>query len=427
MVDGRYALKREIARGGMGAVFEALQLSTGRRVAVKMVHGHAVRRREAQERLLREAKAIKQARHRGIVRLLDAGICASQGPFVVLEMLTGRPLDGILAARRRLPVADVVHIGRQVCEVLAYVHKRGIIHRDIKPSNIFIAREPEGTETVKLFDFGIAALTEAGPNQRKLTGGADLLGTPEYMSPEQLFAEGPIDHLSDLYAVGVTLFECLTGEVPFAGSYPQVLMQIAKREKPPSPRELHPELSNSLAAVIIRALAKAPSDRFANATKFRYALVEATGCATGAPFLLGRSGSSVMPPASDFPMAMGVASEERPERGNPDTAPIPLVRRRFERAPYMTSVVLTKTDGTELHGRSEDISEGGLLVLVDAVPEEKVLLVRFMLPTTTTEVQLEAELRWVRDGRGELDAVGLQFIEIPDDPRRIIGAYVQQS
>jgi serine/threonine protein kinase len=158
--------------------------------------------------------------------VLDAGVDPEGRPYVVMEMLEGRPLDGLLAVRGRLPIPDAVQLGRQLCETLAYVHARGVVHRDLKPSNVFLARDELGREVVKLFDFGIAGTREALPDERahKLTRAGSVMGTPEYMAPEQIFAQ-PADHRADLYAVGVTLFECLTGDVPFSGDYPQVLLK----------------------------------------------------------------------------------------------------------------------------------------------------------------------------------------------------------
>ena len=158
IVDTRYELRRLIARGGMGLVFEAHHRFTRRAVALKLLPDEVRGQKEMRGRLLREAHALTAVRHPHIVEVLDAGVCAEHGPYVVMEMLDGRTLDGILAARRRLSIEDVVQVGRQVCDAVAHANSRGVVHRDLKPSNFFVARNEIGEETVKLIDLGVAAL-----------------------------------------------------------------------------------------------------------------------------------------------------------------------------------------------------------------------------------------------------------------------------
>ncbi len=411
VIDGRYALRREIARGGMGAVYEAEQRVTGRVVALKLVNRGTRNAKISEERLLREARAMCQVIHPGIVEVLDAGICSKNGPYMAMEMLVGRTLDGIIASRGPLPVADVTHIGRQMCEALAFVHERGIVHRDLKPSNVFVVREG-GREAVKLFDFGIAAVEDR--QSRKLTGATEMIGTPEYMAPEQLFDEGPVDYRCDLYSVGVTLFECLAGDVPFSGSYPQVLMKIAQATEPPSVRALRGDVSDAFDEVIAFALARDADQRFASAEELRDALVAASGLSSGHTTLLRGAGPSVPPPPK---------TASRP----PDeSAPIPLVRRLFERIPYVT--VAQVKHGATIHiGRTEDISVGGVLVRTDtSLPRLAKVTVRFALPVTNATVELAGTIRWSRESRGGGHAHGLQFGELDPEVRRILHSYVQQ-
>lgn len=399
----------------MGAVYESEHVTTGRIVAVKLVSG-ANATQAVEDRLEREASAIRAIRHRGVVELIDAGTCLEHGTFMVLEMLLGRTLDGIIAARRRLPLDEVIRVALQVCDALAYVHARGVIHRDLKPSNVFVAREGN-REVIKLFDFGIAALEKNDPNARKLTGSADLIGTPEYMAPEQLFGEAT-DHRADLYAVGVTLFECITGDVPYGGTYPQVLMKLAQEKGPPRPSSRCENVPSELDAVLEQALARSPENRFQNATALRDALasLELAKSATshhGATRLLGGSGPS-LPPGLD----------ER-AREPDDTPPIPLVRRLFERVPYVTIVKIMVSDGSVVIGRSEDMSLGGMLVRSAlAVPQGAEVRVSFTLPVTNETVELDATVRWARGGRGGEHALGLQFTNLPLEIRRVITSYV---
>jgi len=224
-VDRRYLLKREIARGGAGAVFEAEHIYTQRSVALKLLLPEQRSAPEPRARLLREALALSAARHPGVVAALDAGETEDGTPYLVLELLEGRSLEGILAVRRRIAAAEVAWIGAAICEALAAAHRRGIIHRDIKPSNVFVARDEQGNEVVKVFDFGVARVPS---EKNKLTQDGALLGTPEYMAPEQLLAR-EVDGRTDLYAVGVTLYECLAGVVPFEGNFGEVLLKAYHR------------------------------------------------------------------------------------------------------------------------------------------------------------------------------------------------------
>ncbi len=289
-VDTRYELRRLIAHGGMGLVFEAAHRFTRRIVALKLLPDDLRAQKEARGRLLREAHALTAVRHPGFVEVLDAGVCAANGPYVVLEMLEGRTLDGILAARRRLSIADAVQIGRQVCDALAHAHARGVVHRDLKPSNIFVARNEIGDETVKLIDLGVAAVAQEqlADRDRKLTAAHEVLGTPEYMAPEQLWGRA-IDARTDVYALGMTLYECLTGEVPYTGSYPDVLVQVSNASAPPSVRDRRGDVPPALAVVIENALEKDAAARFQSVMELSRALVAASGLPAAASALLSVS------------------------------------------------------------------------------------------------------------------------------------------
>jgi uncharacterized protein (TIGR02266 family) len=410
VVNGRYLLRREIAKGGMGAVFEAEEAVTGRVLAVKLVHRGTRHTKISEERLIREAEALSSARHPGIVEVVGSGVCPQAGPYLALEMLIGRTLDGIVAARRRLPLADVAHIGRQICEALAFVHRRGIIHRDLKPSNVFVAHEGKH-ERVLLFDFGIAATADR--SERKITVMSELIGTPEYMAPEQLFEEGEVDQRCDVYSVGVTLFECLTGDVPFSGTLPQVLMKIAQSPGPPSLRALRDDVSEDLEVIMQHALARDPNERFANAAALGNALARATGYTSGETTLLHDVG----------PVTPAAKNDEAPSSEN---APVGLVRRLLERVPYVT-VVEIEHEGEYFDGRSEDISIGGMLVRTGcSVPATANVLLRMVLPITNEQVELAATIRWSRAARGGGFAVGVQFAELAEGVRGVIAKYVQQ-
>jgi serine/threonine-protein kinase len=475
-VDTRYELRRLIAHGGMGLVFEAAHKFTRRVVALKLLPDKLRAQKEARSRLLREAHALTAVRHPGFVEVLDAGVCASYGPYVVLEMLEGRTLDGILAARRRLSISDTVQIGRQVCDALAHAHARGVIHRDLKPSNIFVSRNEVGDEIVKLIDLGVAAVAEEAlhDRDRKLTAAHEVLGTPEYMAPEQLWGRA-IDARTDVYALGMSLFECLTGDVPYAGVYQDVLVKVSNAASPPSVRERRGDVPPALAVVIENALEKEATDRFQSATELARALVSASGLKPTPTTLLvpvdedgpdSEREEHTEPaiklvkkkPVKKAAARHGVpavhASEPRVDRedrpssveertpipgdrpstpgdrpsapGDRPSAPHsgPAARRQFTRAPYVTPVALVSPGGAIVEARSEEISEEGMLVLSPAHYDLGApVAVRFATPGTGEMIEIDASVRWIRDGRGK-SAIGLEFAGVPPVLRRVVADYI---
>lgn len=437
-VDTRYELRRLIAHGGMGLVFEAAHKFTRRIVALKLLPDDLRAQKEARGRLLREAHALTAVRHPGFVEVLDAGVCGNHGPYVVLEMLEGRTLDGILAARRRLSIADTVQIGRQVCDALAHAHARGVIHRDLKPSNIFVARNEIGDETVKLIDLGVAAVAQEqlADRDRKLTAAHEVLGTPEYMAPEQLWGRA-IDARTDVYALGMSLYECLTGEVPYSGTYPEVLVQVSNASSPPSVRERRGDVPPALAVVIENALEKDAAARFQSVMELARALVAASGLSAAASALLSVSdddGPDSEREDHTEPEIKLVRKKKSPGKGTPTddrpsapgSGPVsgPTQKRQFLRAPYVTPVSLLLPDGATVEARSEEISEEGMLVvspmhLALGAP----LAVRFASPLTGEMIAIDASVRWTRDGRGK-SAVGLEFVTVPPVLRRVVADFI---
>jgi serine/threonine protein kinase len=343
-----------------------------------------------------------------------------------MEMLDGRTLDGILAARRRLSIHDTVQIGRQVCDAVAHANARGVVHRDIKPSNLFIARNEVGEETVKIIDLGVAAVAEEQLEHRdhKLTQAREVLGTPEYMAPEQLWGR-EIDARTDVYAIGMSLFECLTGEVPYSGTYPEVLVQVSTATAPPDVRARRPDVPPALGVVLETALEKEASARFQSASELGRALVAASGLAPGRSSLL--SPGAAEPPEDDEPeRAIRLVKKKAPRAGDdrPSAPGPPSHRRQFVRAPYVTPVVLLTSTGSEIAARSEEISEEGMLV-VSPLPLAlgAPLRARFASPVTGAIAVVDASVRWTREGRGRC-AMGLEFTHPPAQLRALVAEYI---
>ena len=266
---GRYRLTRKVGEGGMGAVYEAVQEALGRTVAVKILRDKFVDRPEVARRLVKEAQLASSIEHEHIVRILDSGATGDGRPFVVMEHLRGESLAEKIRREGALPERFVVELAQQAASALDAAHARSIVHRDVKPENVFLCENEADPSkpSVKIVDFGISKSMagESGDSNLRLTATGMVLGTPLYMSPEQARGDDEVDHRVDVYALGVILYESLTGEVPFRGNnYLGVISQVLGAQIVP-PRTLRPELglSVSIEQVILRAMDRDPEARYA--------------------------------------------------------------------------------------------------------------------------------------------------------------------
>ncbi|WP_411070184.1 tetratricopeptide repeat protein [Streptomyces sp. cmx-4-25] len=306
LIQGRYRLHEVIGRGGMGEVWRATDEALGRRVAVKCLKPLGPQRDPhvrdvVRERFRREARVAAALQHRGITVVHDFG--EYEGVlFLVMELLEGRNLSQLLAANAQnpLPVQDLVEIADQVADALAYTHRRGIVHRDLKPANIMRLRDG----TVKICDFGIARLGADMDFTSKLTGTGIAMGTPHYMSPEQI-GGGEIDHRSDLYSLGCVLYELATGAPPFDLDDSWAIL-IGHRDTVPSPPRAHrAELPDYFDRLVVDLLAKVPEERPADAGDLRRRIV--SGRAGPSPFapLPGVPAQPPLPPTRPAPAGIG--------------------------------------------------------------------------------------------------------------------------
>lgn len=274
LIAGKYRLEHEIGAGGMGVVYAATHITLDQRVALKFLLVEAAKNPEMVERFMREARAAAKIQSEHVARVIDVGEREGM-PYIVMEYLEGDDLENIVDMLGPLPVGDAVRYVLHACEALAEVHVQGIIHRDIKPANLFVAARADGTCIVKLLDFGISKVAPAWSEQiksRSLTQTSAVIGSPRYMSPEQLRSSRDVDTRSDVWALGVTLFELLGGDSPFAkGTMPEVCASILKDE-PISLANLRPEIPPALEAVIRRCLAKEPQKRYDNVAELAIAL-----------------------------------------------------------------------------------------------------------------------------------------------------------
>lgn len=275
IIAGKYRLKRELARGGMGTLWVAFDLQRRRSVAIKFIHPTAAQRQEALMRFEREARAAAQICSPHVIQTYEYVVDDGEA-FLVMELLEGEDLGALLAREQRLPLARVVRLLVQIMKGLAAVHAASIIHRDVKPGNIFVSHAG-GEEVVKLIDFGAARL-KSQYEPRPTEPGA-IIGTLHYMAPEQARGEATLDHRVDLWATAVIMYRLLTGERPFHGVTVSELIRsiCAARVTPPS--LLEDSLPRSLDAFFERAFARSRDDRFSSALEFSAAFQAAAASA----------------------------------------------------------------------------------------------------------------------------------------------------
>src|SRR6266542_714810 len=264
-LGGRYELDGVIGRGGMAEVYRACDTRLDRMVAVKTLRADLAREQSFQERFRREAQSAASLNHPSIIAVYDTGEDMADGvpvPYIVMEYADGRTLGDLLHDGRRLLVQRCLEIVDGVLRALKHSHDNNIVHRDIKPANVMLT--PSGD--VKVMDFGIARALSGG--QATITQTAQVIGTAQYMSPEQARGER-VDERSDLYSTGCLLYELLTGRPPFSGGSPVAIAYQHVRENPVPPSQVDPEIPRWADAIVLKAMAKAPADRYQNAAEMR--------------------------------------------------------------------------------------------------------------------------------------------------------------
>lgn len=286
IIEGKYRIVRLIGEGGMGAVYEGENTRIRRRVAIKVLHQAVAENHEAVQRFEREAQAAGRIGNDHILEVIDLGSLQTGDHFMVMEYLDGEPLSDRIRRLGRMRPEDLTPLVLQALEGLRAAHEAGIVHRDLKPDNVFILKEKVGQhDFVKLIDFGISKFQPVTGNEMKMTRTGTVMGTPYYMSPEQASGSREADHRSDLYAIGVIMYEAVTGRVPFdAPTFNQLLFQIVLSD-PPAPQEVVPELNPAFANIIAKAMARDVEFRFQSTEDFAKALREwlTTGASVSIP------------------------------------------------------------------------------------------------------------------------------------------------
>jgi eukaryotic-like serine/threonine-protein kinase len=304
LVGGKYQLVKLIGRGGMGSVWEARHASLGTPSAIKFIEAEYANSQEARSRFDKEAKAAATIQSKHAIQIYDHGVTDDGKPYIVMELLTGEPLDKRIERLGVLTLQDTARILQQVSRGLARAHEHGIVHRDLKPENIFIVRNTDDDEEVaKVLDFGIAKIQNSphSPGITSSTKTGAVLGTPFYMSPEQARGLRNVDHRTDVWSLGVIAFKCVTGRLPFDGeSVGDLLVKICTAPVP-LPSHLLPGLPQAFDTWFMRALEREPERRFSNVTELAEHLVFAAG--------LSRRGMTPTPmPAMGGPMSDTIAT-----------------------------------------------------------------------------------------------------------------------
>lgn len=302
VLGGAYQLVGRIGEGGMGAVYEAHHLRLHKRVAVKLLSRHIAKHPDAVARFHREASVASRLGHPNLVDVIDFGTSDEGEPFLVMEHLEGEDLDRRLRRVGRISPRHAVRIASQVAAALAVVHAKGIVHRDLKPANVFLVQVPGEPDFVKVLDFGVSKIKAA---RTKLTDDSALIGTPQYMSPEQVCRSSEeVDHRADQWALACIVWEMLTGNTPFsADSTDALFYQLLNL--PPPPLSTHaPDLPSAVEPVLLRALSKRASQRYPSIKEFTHALESAA---------LG-SWSEVTP----VPMSTAMAAKPEGRQASPE-------------------------------------------------------------------------------------------------------------
>ncbi|WP_250302416.1 MULTISPECIES: Stk1 family PASTA domain-containing Ser/Thr kinase [unclassified Streptomyces] len=335
VAGGRYQLRDLLGEGGMASVYLAYDAALDRQVAIKTLHTELGREQSFRERFRREAQAVAKLSHTNIVSVFDTGedtLGDALMPYIVMEYVEGQPLGSVLQADitryGAMPADKALKITADVLAALEASHEMGLVHRDIKPGNVMMTKR----NVVKVMDFGIARAMQSGVTSMTQTG--MVVGTPQYLSPEQALGRG-VDARSDLYSVGIMLFQLLTGRLPFDADSPLAIAYAHVQEEPVAPSSINHSVPPAVDALVARALKKNPNERFPSAAAMsdECMRVMAAGRAAAAPVIIGGGpassgagvGSAVFPPVdSSLPQSGQVQTPYQPgPYGPPTPAPVP--------------------------------------------------------------------------------------------------------
>ncbi|MBI2406979.1 MAG: protein kinase [Gemmatimonadetes bacterium] len=285
VLEGRYAIIRKLGEGGMSYVYLGEDVATKEQFAIKVLSPSLVKDSNAMARLRREAALGMRLEHPNVCHIVRLGETEDGIVYVVMPFVQGEILSDRNNRKGKLPLAEVVPFVQQIAAGLQVAHDLKIIHRDLKPENIMITKEPDGTERAVVMDFGLAKERKAGAELEKLTATGIILGTPEFMSPEQLRGK-PLDPRTDVYSLTLMTYEMLTQKLPFEGKNQQEMMIARLRSEPISIRTRRPDIPEAVDAVLYKGMARNADDRYQTTVEFANALAAASGAGGGG--LLGK-------------------------------------------------------------------------------------------------------------------------------------------
>src|SRR5262245_23332225 len=271
VIAAKYRLEKVAGEGGMGIVYAAEHLVLKQRVAVKVLLPDAAQSEAVVERFAREARAAAKINSEHVARVLDAGTLPNGALFLVMEFLEGCDLEELVELQSTLSVKEVVDYLIQALEGLAHAHAANIIHRDLKPANLFLGCRPDGSNAIKLLDFGISKTTRSKPEDKRLTG-QHVLGSPVYMSPEQLRNSDDIDGRADIWSIGVVLYEMIAGDPPFDGDGVGEIFAAILEKEPVPLAERSPKVPKELSDIVTKCLRRDPNERWDDAGQLASAL-----------------------------------------------------------------------------------------------------------------------------------------------------------
>jgi len=290
VVEGRYRIESVIGQGSAGTVYKAIQELIGREVAIKVLHDYLVSDEEFIKRFRQEAKASSRLSHPNIITIYDFGVLPKTGrPYIAMDLLRGTPLSEMIADRGYLPMEEAIPILSQVCAALAEAHRQGVVHRDVKPENMVLVERSGQKMFPIVVDFGIARLVQEESDVAKITRTGTVCGSPTYMSPEQC-TSSKVDHRSDIYSVGIVIYETLTGTVPFMSDELAKVMAMHLTDPPTPLNKVRPDLQfpEMLERVVAKALSKSPDDRFQDMDDLASAITEAAKQPTANPLAVSQ-------------------------------------------------------------------------------------------------------------------------------------------
>lgn len=404
---GAYVLERLIGKGGMSVVFFARHEGTGRGAAVKILQTGLPENIIAARRLEQEARTIARIDNPHVVRMYDAGRTSDGLPWFAMEYLEGESLGRVFTRHGRLPLPRMLDIVRQMLAGLAQAHALEIVHRDLKPDNVFLVRRDDGADFVKMLDFGIAKLLAPEPNKVESVAGV-VLGTPEYLSPE-VAMDVDVSPASDIYALGVVMFEGLTGRLPFTGRTPTAIAEQHCFDPPPRPRSLVSDLPVAIEEIILRCLAKDPGERYRDAAALDTALARL------------QSNTSPLP-------TIERVTSEPPQAGS--AVPIEAIEARLRRfadehagARALLTAPLAELERLRQQLEALEAERAELGRQLDGADDTLAALERELVAATGESAGLEGEIARLREGLRSLgpldpddDAAGLIALLDPSRP-----------